>query len=80
MKTRIPLILLTLLCLLFANFALERPAYAYIDPGTGLLLLQNISGLAAGVLFFFRRRIKALFGRSSKNPEKTSENIPDERR
>lgn len=30
------------------------PAYAYIDPGTGTMLLQLIGAAVAGALFYFR--------------------------
>ena len=44
--------------------AFERSAYAYVDPGSSLLLFQSASALVTGALFYFRRRIKALFSRS----------------
>ena len=44
--------------------ASEGHAYAYVDPGSGLFLLQGISSICAGLLFHFRRRLKALLGRS----------------
>jgi hypothetical protein len=62
--------LATILCLMALCVATERRAYAYIDPGSGLLILQNVGAALTGVLFFFRRRIKALFVR--KNDDKTS--------
>jgi hypothetical protein len=40
----------------------ERPAYAYVDPGSGLFLLQGIGTALAGVFFYIRRRLKALTG------------------
>jgi len=44
---------------------LEPRAYAYVDPGSSLLVFQSISAVVTGALFYFRRRVKALFGRSS---------------
>lgn len=43
----------------------QRPAYAYADPGTGLLAIQALgSGLiAAG--WYLRRKIHALFRRQA---------------
>ena len=61
MGMRVKFYLVTLLCIVALNFAVERPAYAYVDPGSGLLLLQNVGAVVTGLLFFFRRRIKALF-------------------
>jgi hypothetical protein len=38
---------------------LERPAYAYyVDPGSGLFLLQSVSTAALGVLYVIRRKLK----------------------
>lgn len=48
-------------CLLLS---FERPAMAYVDPGSGLFFFQSISSIGVGVLFFMRRRLRALFGRS----------------
>ena len=45
-------------------FACEGHAYAYVDPGSGLFLLQGISSVFAGLLFHFRKRLKSLMHRS----------------
>jgi hypothetical protein len=47
------------------TFCFERPAYAYVDPGSSLLLFQSLSAIVTGTLFYFRRRLKAIFTRSS---------------
>jgi hypothetical protein len=47
------------------SFCLEQRAYAYIDPGTTLLLFQSISAMVTGALFYFRKRLKTRFTRSS---------------
>ena len=47
------------------SFSLEQPAYAYVDPGSSLLIFQSLSALITGALFYFRRRLKSLFTRSS---------------
>lgn len=42
------------------------PALAYIDPGTGSMLLQVMGAVIAGAIFYFRElriRILSLFGR-----------------
>jgi hypothetical protein len=41
----------------------ERRAYAYIDPGSGILACQAISAFLAGTFYYFRRRVKLLMGR-----------------
>jgi len=35
--------------------ATTAPAYAYSDPGSGLLLLQMLGSALVGVLFYFRQ-------------------------
>ena len=55
------------------SFAFERQAYAYIDPGSSLLLFQSLSALVTGALFYCRRRIKALFTRNTTATNQTGE-------
>lgn len=38
--------------------ALAQPAYAYIDPGSGLLSLQIISTTFAGMIFMLRKSLR----------------------
>ncbi len=48
---------------LIALWALATPVHAYLDPGTGNMLLQGIIGgaaVAAGVVAHFWRRLRAL--------------------
>jgi len=61
------LIYFVLTIFLFFSFALsiERHAYAYVDPGSGLVALQAVGTLFAGALFYMRRRLKRLFLRVS---------------
>lgn len=46
------------------------PAYAYLDPGTGSMIVQaviavvTIAGVYVGI---FRKRLKSFFGRNRKN-------------
>jgi hypothetical protein len=49
----------------------ERPAYAYVDPGSGLFLLQGISSAFLGVIYVVRRKLKLL-----KNPKAKAEENP----
>jgi hypothetical protein len=64
---------ITALFFLALGFSLERPAYAYVDPGSSLLMFQSVSAVVTGALFYFRRRLKGLFGRTSAGPSTTSE-------
>lgn len=67
---RVPRLLLPLLALgQFAALLLlmERPAKAYVDPGSGLLVFQMLGASVAGGLFFIRRKLRSLF--DSKPPK-----------
>jgi hypothetical protein len=72
MRLRIAYFFVTVAMLCCLSLSLERRAYAYIDPGSGLLMLQAAGTVLTGVLFTLRRRIKALFTRSK--PAETSVN------
>lgn len=65
MTNRLKYVSITAAMFLMLSFALERRAYAYVDPGSSLLLFQGASAAITGALFYFRRRIKLLFGRTS---------------
>ncbi len=39
----------------------EQRAYAYVDPGSGLLILQAAGALFTGALFTLRKRLKTLW-------------------
>lgn len=40
-----------------------HPAYAYVDPGTGLFMAQMVGSTFAGMMFLARKRIRQFFGR-----------------
>ena len=40
--------------------AFAQPAYAYVDPGSGLLAFQIISTTFAGMIFMLRGRVRTL--------------------
>jgi len=61
------LAIFSFVCLLVA---MEPRAWGYVDPGTGFLAIQTIASVAAGVGYFLRRRLRALFG--GKTEEKTA--------
>lgn len=58
----------TLALFLALGIFLERPAYAYVDPGSSLLVFQSISAMITGALFYFRRRLKSLITRTPVKP------------
>jgi hypothetical protein len=49
-------------CLFIAT---SSQAFAYVDPGSGLLALQSAASIAAASMYFLRRRIRGLFVRSA---------------
>jgi hypothetical protein len=52
---------------------LSGPAYAYIDPATGSIILQAAIGAVASATLFFRTslfRVKSLFVRHKESEEK----------
>lgn len=62
---------------LFAFFLWAPPVYAYLDPGTGSMLVQGlIAAFAATVttLGLYRERVKAFFSR--KGTSDTTESPP----
>jgi hypothetical protein len=71
MRLKLGYIVVTVAMLFCLSISLERRAYAYVDPGSGLLILQGIGTVLTGVLFTLRRRIKMLFTRS-----KPAETVP----
>ncbi len=58
---------LTLLLFFALGLFFERPAHAYTDPGSALLLFQSLGAVLSGTLFYFRRRLKRLFSRTPKD-------------
>ena len=75
MAHRLQLALLAAMLLVALSCSCERQAHAYIDPGSSLLLFQSLSAMVSGALFYFRRRLKSLFSRTtpkSADPMKVS--------
>jgi hypothetical protein len=54
-------VFLTVVLFLAALCALAQPAYAYVDPGSGLIAFQIISTTIAGMVFMLRKRLRSLF-------------------
>ena len=56
-------------------------AFAYIDPGSGFLMLQMVGGAILGAWFYFRRSVTRfaarLLGRQQleRTPESTAETV-----
>jgi hypothetical protein len=58
-----------LLIVLGALLLFERPAYAYADPGTGLLAIQAAGSALVATGWYLRRKIYALFHRGASQTE-----------
>jgi NADH:ubiquinone oxidoreductase subunit 2 (subunit N) len=56
-------ILPLLLIFVGALMVFERPAYAYADPGTGLLAIQAVGSAIVASGWYLRRKIYALFSK-----------------
>jgi|GEM_PF-1098261 len=58
---RLVLAALTLAQVVFVFSSLERTAYAYVDPGSGMLIVQFLSSALGGGIFFLRKRLRRIF-------------------
>jgi hypothetical protein len=56
-------ILPVLLIVVGAAILFERPAYAYADPGTGLLAIQAVGSALVASGWYLRRKIYALLSK-----------------
>jgi hypothetical protein len=68
----VPLVLM----LAGATLIFERPAYAYADPGTGLLAVQAVGAALVTTGWYLRSKIHALFHRgidAKSQPQEVSE-------
>jgi hypothetical protein len=66
-------ILPLVLILVGALLLFERPAYAYADPGTGLLAIQAAGSALVATGWYLRRKIYALLHRNSTVKPETEE-------
>ena len=48
--------------------AFERPAQAYVDPGSGFVFLQIAGSMFAGAMYYLRHRIKRLLYSLRRSP------------
>ncbi len=63
-----------------AAMAVQGPAHAYIDPGTGSIILQLLLGGVAGIAFVMKlywSRFTSLFRGNRKKPDATSAKSPE---
>jgi hypothetical protein len=65
------------LILLGVCLLLERPAYAYADPGTGLLAIQAVGSALVAAGWYLRKKIYSLFHRNAPaKPESPEISVP----
>jgi len=67
----------TLVTAVAVDLALTSPAYAYIDPGTGTMLLQVVGAMIAAGLFYLRSArlwVSRRFGLGKANAESNGDN------
>jgi len=70
---RTALVALASVELLVLLAALTKPAYGYVDPGSGLLAMQVGGSMLAGGLFILRSKIRRLFRLASPEPKTEAE-------
>jgi hypothetical protein len=80
MRLKTIYLLLTAAMLFCVLVSLEDRAYAYADPGSGLLLLQFVSMVFAGALFTIRKRIQGLIYLAKRLRAPTDESISAKRK
>ena len=67
---------LKFLFLIFSLIAYTSPAYAYLDPGTGSVLLQGLIGGIAAVMAFlsiYWQKVKAFFSKNESDTDTAEE-------
>jgi hypothetical protein len=69
--SRTLLILLAIAQVVSLAIAFQKPAYAYADPGSGLLFLQVAGSMVAGALFIVRSKLRKLFHRGKDHIEES---------
>lgn len=63
------------------GIALPTPAFAYLDPGTGGMLLQLLVGAIAGSIVFLRLKwtqVKGFFSRKQQSPETPASEVSED--
>ena len=59
--SRVVLALLAIAQVAALAVAFQKPAYAYADPGSGLLFVQVAGSMLAGALFMVRSKLRKIF-------------------
>ena len=69
---------LKFLFLIFGLISYTSPAYAYLDPGTGSMLVQGLIGGVAVVMSFlsiYWQKVKAFFGKEEANTDTDTDTV-----
>jgi hypothetical protein len=69
------LLLLTALQIAALLVAFERPAQAYVDPGSGFVFLQVAGSMCAGAIYYLRHRVKRLLHSLRRSPAPTQTEV-----
>ena len=62
------LILLGVLQIASLLVAFERPAQAYVDPGSGFVFLQVAGSMCAGAIYYLRHRVRRMLSSLRRSP------------
>ena len=71
------LLLLTALQIAALLVAFERPAHAYVDPGSGFVFLQVAGSMFAGAMYYLRHRVKRLLYSLRRSPGSTQTEVAE---
>jgi hypothetical protein len=55
--------------------AFERPAQAYVDPGSGFVFLQVAGSMCAGAIYYLRHRVKRILLALRRTPAATQSEV-----
>lgn len=56
--------------------SIARPAYAYVDPGTGLFAIQVLGSTFAAMTFMLRKRIRGFLTMVQQRFHKSAKDLP----
>lgn len=76
---RLLLLIPLVLVLVGASLFFERPAYAYADPGTGLLAIQAVGSALVAAGWYLRRKIYSFLHRGSAKSRSEEASVTTER-
>ncbi len=57
--------------------AFERPAQAYVDPGSGFVFLQVAGSMCAGAIYYLRHRVKRILLALRRSPAGTQSEVAE---